>query len=643
MQQQLISSKISINTMPVSMRRNSRSKSLNHENPPLKTPNSTEHPTSGAKEKNQFTVKQFHDQKNSSKSRTLDDPKSMKSPRLNLEKVIGHENLHGKNQNKEYCPLSKNALINTKIKDRLSIPSKEENKVALLKNNTTPFRETKNPEKISIEMDTTIMTKPRLKIKTKSCSKQPRTARLSAQPNDQSHPINDCCSKPEAELQVDNGKKSTSKTSTDVSRIPSTEKNDTDVEGINEKDKITTKHMNEDKPQKARPKVHPTLTQYTEHPPKLSKEGDESISSETMIDSTRRKTNKDKPQKARQKVNPTLTQHTEHPSKVSDKGDESISSEMMIDATRSTTNEHETIIDDNKRNIAAELKGLYKGIDNSNDENKQNIHNVDLSPSSENEKYPELASPLKNKIDDNKQDFTTKEEHDTKQNKHDKNTNAYKPQHKHLGKTLHKTLQKTKMNQTFDNNNRTGEEQTKNITTNSPNKIPQNINKKSLPNIPPRTQHPTKGGEDTQKHYNRQRPSKELDRKKEKQPSLNTQYKHTKNLHNTDIRSKSSKNQNMMNNKPISEIQIKQHTEPLDTNDDDTSLETKTEPNKTKDNNHESYQKETMLPKKIDENFGQFNEIEYSSDHSETSNNSQTLNQQLVRAQREREQNLLKQ
>merc|ERR1712115_52238 len=137
--------------------------------------------------------------------------------------------------------------------------------VALLKNNTIPFRETKNPEKISIEMDTTIVTKPRLKIKTKSAFEQLRTARLSAQPNDQSHPINDGCSKPEAELQVDNGKKLTSKTSTDVSRIPSTEKNDTDVEGINEKDKITTKHMNEDKPQKARPKVHPTLTQYIEH------------------------------------------------------------------------------------------------------------------------------------------------------------------------------------------------------------------------------------------------------------------------------------------------------------------------------------------------------------------------------------------
>merc|ERR1712115_272639 len=108
--------------------------------------------------------------------------------------------------------------------------------------------------------------------------------------------------------------------------IPSTEKNDTDVEGINEKDKNTTKHMNEDKPQKARPKVHPTLTQYTEHPPKLSEEGDESISSETMIDSTQSKTNEDKLQKARPKVNPTLTQHTEPPSKVSDKGDESISS-----------------------------------------------------------------------------------------------------------------------------------------------------------------------------------------------------------------------------------------------------------------------------------------------------------------------------
>ena len=96
-----------------------------------------------------------------------------------------------------------------------------------------------------------------------------------------------------------------------------------------------------------------------------------------------------------------------------------------------------------------------------------------------------------------------------------------------------------------------------------------------------------------------------------------------------------------MNNKPISEIQIKQHIEPSDTNDDNTSLETKTEPDETKDNNHESYQKETMLQKKIDENFGQFNEIGYSSDHSETS--SQTLNHQLSRAQREREQNLLKQ
>ena len=125
--------------MPVSTRRNSRSKSLNHENPLLKTPNSTEHPTSGAKEKKQFTVKQFKDQKNSSKSRTLDDPKSTKSPRLNLEKVIVHENLHGKNQNKENCPLGKIASINTKIKDRLSIPSKEENEVALLKNNTTPW------------------------------------------------------------------------------------------------------------------------------------------------------------------------------------------------------------------------------------------------------------------------------------------------------------------------------------------------------------------------------------------------------------------------------------------------------------------------------------------------------------------------
>merc|ERR1712115_443166 len=134
--------------------------------------------------------------------------------------------------------------------------------------------------------------------------------------------------------------------------IPSTEKNDTDVEGINEKDKYTKKHMNEDKPQKARPKVHPTLTQYTEHSPKLS-----------------------------------------------NKGDESISSEMMIDATRSTSNEYDTIIDDNKRNIATKLKGLYKGIDNSNDENKQNIHNVDLSPASENEKYPELANPPKNKTD----------------------------------------------------------------------------------------------------------------------------------------------------------------------------------------------------------------------------------------------------
>merc|ERR1712115_116783 len=103
----------------------------------------------------------------------------------------------------------------------------------------------------------------------------------------------------------------------------------------------------------------------------------------------------------------------------SDKGDESISSETMIDVTRSTRNEYDTIIDDNKRNIATEPKGSYKGIDNSNDENKQNIQNVDLSPASENDKYPEQASPLKNKIDDNKQDSTTKEEHDMKQNRHD--------------------------------------------------------------------------------------------------------------------------------------------------------------------------------------------------------------------------------
>merc|ERR1712115_628215 len=177
--------------------------------------------------------------------------------------------------------------------------------------------------------------------------------------------------------------------------IPSTEKNDTDVEGINEKDKYIKQHMNEDRPQKARPKVHPTLTQYTEHLPKLSEEGNKNISSETMIDSTRCKTNEDKLQNARPKVNPTIIQHTEHSSKASDKGDESISSEMMIDATRSTTNEYDTIIDDNKRNIATVLKGLYKGIDNSNDENKQNIHNVDLSPASENEKYPVLASPPK--------------------------------------------------------------------------------------------------------------------------------------------------------------------------------------------------------------------------------------------------------
>ena len=54
----------------------------------------------------------------------------------------------------------------------------------------------------------------------------------------------------------------------------------------------------------------------------------------------------------------------------------------------------------------------------------------------------------------------------------------------------------------------------------------------------------------------------------------------------------------MMNNTPISEIQIKQHTKPSDTNDDDTNLETKTEPDETKDNNHESYQKETILQKK---------------------------------------------
>ena len=140
-------------------------------------------------------------------------------------------------------------------------------------------------------MDTTIVTKPRPKIKTKSVSKQPRTARLSAQPNDQSHPINDGCSKPEAELQAENGKKLTSKTSTDVSRIPTTEDNDTDVEGINEKDKNTTKHKNEDKPQKARPKINPTLTQHTEHSSKLSNKGDETIASETIIDSTGSKTN----------------------------------------------------------------------------------------------------------------------------------------------------------------------------------------------------------------------------------------------------------------------------------------------------------------------------------------------------------------
>merc|ERR1712115_50506 len=131
--------------------------------------------------------------------------------------------------------------------------------------------------------------------------------------------------------------------------IPSTEKNDTDIEGINEKDKYTKKHMNEDKPQKARPKVHQTLTQYTEHSPKLSEEGNENISSETMIDSTRCKTNEDKLQKARPKVNPTIIQHTKHSSKASDKGDGSISSETTIDVTRSTRNEYDTNIDDNKR------------------------------------------------------------------------------------------------------------------------------------------------------------------------------------------------------------------------------------------------------------------------------------------------------
>ena len=204
-------------------------------------------------EKNQSTAKQYNDQKNSSKYRTLDDPKSTKSPRLNLEKIITHENLHANKQNKENRTPGKTSSTN--------IPPKEENEAELPENNTIPYQEIKNSEKISIERDTTIVTKPQPKTQPKSCSEQTRAARLSALPNDHSRPINYGCPQNSTVLPVESGQNPSSKTSTDVIKIPTNEEKEIYVEWKNKNSNGDKENKNDDKTNKN--KYHTYLTHRT--------------------------------------------------------------------------------------------------------------------------------------------------------------------------------------------------------------------------------------------------------------------------------------------------------------------------------------------------------------------------------------------